>query len=607
VAVLACCFGLAMVLASMPVARRIDNYAYDVTTRDAPIKGWQKGWQPQSVVIAIDEDTFKERGGVQAMRAIVSEALDKLAEAKPKAVAIDVTLPDASRILTDDAHLEASLRATPNLILPCRIVPGGWEDPLPRFKVLATTLGHVEREEDPLDGVSRKVPLEETVPGARRWALALEAFRLTVSQPIIESPNDLEIGSAVVPTPRSEKGRPLLIRYLPAATIPQVSVLDIDQRRGTIRGKTAFLGVTDLSATKDRLINPFGEYVPGVTVNAHAFETLMRGQFLSPARDQTVLLVCLALTVAAGLTFEFLSGWPAYGLMVLVIGVAAYLPALFFRENTVFPLFAPVVVACLTSAGAATYQHFFVRRQLRRSESERSRYQQAMHWAAHEMRTPLTAIQGSSEIMTRYALPEEKRNQLSEMINSESKRLSRIIQTFLDVERLADGQMEMKREPFAAADIVETCLKRVRPLAERKQITIDLDNSPEGSFLGDRELMEYAFYNLLTNAVKYSPSGTRVCVFSESKGDELRVAVQDQGIGMDAKELKNIFKKFYRTKRAEASGEVGTGIGLSIVEQIVTHHGGRIEVTSEPGKGSCFTMVLKAHARASGNAETIDR
>ncbi len=68
---------------------------------------------------------------------------------------------------------------------------------------------------------------------------------------------------------------------------------------------------------------------------------------------------------------------------------------------------------------------------------------------------------------------------------------------------------------------------------------------------------------------------------------------------MDAKELKSIFKKFYRTKRAEASGEAGTGIGLSIVEQIVTHHGGRMEVTSEPGKGSCFTMVIEGgHVRA---------
>jgi signal transduction histidine kinase len=105
--------------------------------------------------------------------------------------------------------------------------------------------------------------------------------------------------------------------------------------------------------------------------------------------------------------------------------------------------------------------------------------------------------------------------------------------------------------------------------------------------------MEYAFYNLLTNAVKYSPAETEVHVTSELRNGELRLAVRDQGIGMDAKEQKQIFKKFYRTKRAEASGEVGTGIGLSIVDQIVTHHGGRIDVTSEPGKGSCFTMVLR--------------
>ncbi len=180
-----------------------------------------------------------------------------------------------------------------------------------------------------------------------------------------------------------------------------------------------------------------------------------------------------------------------------------------------FPFFAPISVAWLCTAGAASFQHFYVRRQLRRSESEKSRYQQAIHWAAHEMRTPLTAIQGSSEIMTRYSLPEEKRHQLSEMINSESKRLARMIQTFLDVERLADGQMELKREPFAAADMVDTCLKRVAPIAERKQISILVDTTLDGGLTGDRELMEYAFYNLLTNAVKYSPAGTEIHVFSE--------------------------------------------------------------------------------------------
>jgi two-component system OmpR family sensor kinase len=96
-------------------------------------------------------------------------------------------------------------------------------------------------------------------------------------------------------------------------------------------------------------------------------------------------------------------------------------------------------------------------------------------------------------------------------------------------------------------------------------------------------------------------------VFAKQRGTELRLSVSDQGMGMSAEEVKKIFTKFYRTKGAEISGEVGTGIGLSIVEQIVTHHGGRMEVTSEPGKGSCFTMVLKAEVAATPNAETVDR
>ncbi|HEX5432239.1 MAG TPA: CHASE2 domain-containing protein [Bryobacteraceae bacterium] len=601
-AVAAAGFAIGMAAGWNPLAARIDHYAYDYMTRGAPAPDWK----PQSVVVAIDAKTFEARGGTPAMRAILAEALDKLALAKPSAVAIDVILHDALRNPAGDARLEAALRATHNLILPCEIVNGKWEDPLPEFKRDAAALGHVERPEDRLDGVSREIPLEEIRDGQRRWAMSLEAFRLARGQPIIESPDELEIGDTAIPAARGPDDRPLYIRYLPPGRIPVVSVLDIDRHRDAIRGKTVFLGVTDLSAAKDRLINPFGDYVPGVGVNAHAFETLMRGQFLSPARDATVLLVCAGFAAAAGLIFAFAPGWLSYALVLPLLGFAHYVPALFFHHGAVFPYFAPVAVAWLCAAGAATYQHFFVRRQLVRSESERSRYQQAIHWAAHEMRTPLTAIQGSSEIMSRYKLPDEKRNQLSEMINSESKRLSRIIQTFLDVERMAEGQMELKREPFPASEIVATCLNRVTPLAERKQIAMELDHNVEGVLIGDRELMEYAFYNLLTNAVKYSPSGTRVNVISELRGTELRLAVKDEGIGMDAKELKNIFKKFYRTKKAEASGEAGTGIGLSIVEQIVTHHGGRIGVTSEPGKGSCFTMILKVEA-GSGNAATVDR
>ena len=159
--------------------------------------------------------------------------------------------------------------------------------------------------------------------------------------------------------------------------------------------------------------------------------------------------------------------------------------------------------------------------------------------------------------------------------------------------------MELKGEAFQVREIVEACVARARPLAERKNIRI-VTEALDGTLEGDRELMEYAIYNLLTNAVKYSPPDTQVTVACHLMANAGRVAPfrQDQGIGMDAKELRQIFQKFYRTKRAEASGEAGTGIGLSIVEQIVQHHGGNMEVTSQPGQGSCFTVVFAARSRA---------
>jgi signal transduction histidine kinase len=247
-----------------------------------------------------------------------------------------------------------------------------------------------------------------------------------------------------------------------------------------------------------------------------------------------------------------------------------------------------------SAAVAAAYQYFGVRKRMVTAEGDKSRYQEAMHFVWHEIRTPLTAIQGSSELMGRYVMTEEKRKQMAQLINSESKRLGRMIEIFLSVERLSAGQMELKKEQFGGMDLMSACVERVRPLAERKQIAIHVEPGPDTPLVGDRELMDYAFYNLLTNAVKYSPSSTEVTVFAQRDGDRVRIAVKDQGIGMDQKEVRKIFQKFYRTKKAEESGEVGTGIGLSIVEQIVTQHGGSIEVTSSPGHGSCFTLVLPA-------------
>jgi signal transduction histidine kinase len=600
-------FLVAMAAGYTALGGQIDDDAYDWMFRlrsPAP-------WKPESALVAIDEASLRDLGGILGLRRMLADALERLAAVAPKVVAVDLTLAEAGDPRDDD-KLEAAMSRTRNLVLAAEMLPDGrgWQDPLPRFRKWAMAVGHVHAAQ----GVNRQVPLEKVAGRQRRWALSLEAYRLSGGAgQIIESPQDLQLGRIVIPARRAD-ARAVFVRRLPSGpeagstAIPRVSIQQLreDPRAAEfLRDKVVFIGVTAQSAARDRLMTPYSSDRPmaGVEIHANAYETLAQGRFLRPAGDLEVVGVCALLVALAGAIFALLSGWTAYALGGVLLVAAHILPYAFFTHEVVFPLTAPVSAAWLAVAGAASYQHFIARRQLRRAEAEKTRYQQAVRFVTHEMRTPLTAIQGSSELMSRYSLGEEKRKQIADLIHSESRRLARMIETFLNVERLSAGEMEIKREPVPVLEMVNTCLDRAQPLADRKQIRLRRELVESATLMGDRELIEYAFYNLLTNAIKYSPAQTEVTITGCRQDKCFRLAVRDQGIGMDKKELQNIFQKFYRTRKAIASGETGTGLGLSIVEQIVTHHGGRIEVASTPAEGSCFTLVFPAEA----SAGTADR
>jgi signal transduction histidine kinase len=424
----------------------------------------------------------------------------------------------------------------------------------------------------------------------------------------VEYPEKLMVGDAVIPV--SGAGRPMRVRYIPDGApqedrIPLVSLaalIDNPAKVTAFTGKTVFVGVTAITGeVRDRVSTPYsnGRLMSGVELHANAFETMAQGLFLTDVADLWVLLFSLGVAAAIGSAFRYLAGWQAYAGGALALAAAHVVPYVFFAHGRVFSFATPFSVAWLGFLTAAAYFHLVVRRNWRIEQAARERYQQAMHFVTHEMRTPLSAIQGSSELISRYALSEEKRQQIALLINSESKRLARMVEVFLNVERLSAGEMELKHEPIAVKEMVAVCVGRVAPLAERKRIGIVLHPiAGDLQLTGDRELMEYACYNLLTNAVKYSPQQTEIAVSCWQEDGHVRIAVKDQGIGMDRKEVKRIFQKFYRTKKAEESGEAGTGIGLAIVQQIVEQHGGRIEVSSQPGSGSCFTLDLPQSAAA---------
>jgi len=611
VALLAAAYLVAVVGASI-LAKQLDNYAYDFMFRLYE----PHPWQTQSAILAIDGRTLQQFGGMESMRLPLARALRVLAAAHPKAVAIDVILADRRPEPEVNAELAAALQATPNLVLSSRLLNDGWENPLPEFAGSAA-LGHVSAQPDK-DGITRSIPLQKAAGRVARWALALEAFRLSRGvRQIVESPDDIQVGGTVIPAPREttrgmnrDGNRPMRIRFVPynMPAIPVVAIKDLlanPELARTLAGRVVFVGVTDVTQIHDGLQTPLSPEVQtsGVEIHANAFETMAQGLFIINMGFAWELLVSLLLLIAVGLSFRYLAGWWAYAAGAAVLAIAHITPYIFFMHQRVFSFAVPASVAWFGVLAAAAYDYLVVRRNWRIEQASRTRYQQAMQFVTHEMRTPLSAIQGSSELISRYALTEEKRKQIATLINSESKRLAKMVEVFLSVERLSAGQMQLKRETISVKQMAELCVERAAPLAERKHIAVALEPIAEELMLsGDRELMEYACYNLLTNAIKYSPQRTQVTVSARKDDARLRIAVEDQGIGMDQKEVKQIFQKFYRTKKAEESGEAGTGIGLSIVQQIVEQHGGVIEVTSQPGVGSCFTLLLPSAAPVSESA-----
>jgi len=435
-------FLVALTAGWTPLATQIDNDTYDLIFRmyQPPV------WEPESAVLAIDEETLQAMQGQFGLRKTLAEALERLNAAAPKAVVVDVVLADAGNPADDD-RLEKIFQRLPNLVLSTDLLPEGkgWEDPLPRFRRWAAAVGHVHAEQE--QRVCRDIPLEKATARERRWALALEAFRTSRQATILESPRDLQVGEVTIPAAR-EDGRRLRIRYRPPdSPVPRISVKQLQADPGLAERftrKVVFVGVTAQTLVRDRLATPYsaGDMTPGVEIHANAFETLSQRLFLTTVSNTSVVLYCLAIVVLSGVTFAFLSGWWAYLAAGGILLLAHALPYLLFTSRAVLPYSPVVSSAWLSVVAAAAYQHFVVRRRLHKTEAERTRYQQAMHFVTHEMRTPLTAIQGSSELMSRYQLTEEKRKQIAQMIHSESKRLGGMIEIFLSVERLTAGQIE---------------------------------------------------------------------------------------------------------------------------------------------------------------------
>ena len=216
-----------------------------------------------------------------------------------------------------------------------------------------------------------------------------------------------------------------------------------------------------------------------------------------------------------------------------------------------------------------------------------------MALVTHELKTPLTAIQGMSGLLAQHEVNADQRREMHLAINDEAKRLARLIDQYLNVTRLESGSQPLRLAPVQVAQLIERTLRLLEPIAAQRGIRLVrriASDLPAQSL--DADLIAQALTNLVSNAIKFSKADSEIIITAHIEAEALHINITDHGCGIPAESLPHVFEKFYRVPDIELADAHGAGLGLSLVREIAELHQGSVSVTSELGQGSVFTLTL---------------
>lgn len=214
---------------------------------------------------------------------------------------------------------------------------------------------------------------------------------------------------------------------------------------------------------------------------------------------------------------------------------------------------------------------------------------------SHELRTPVGALSLLSETLEGETDPEIV-DQFLGRIQDESTRLSGLIDDLLDLSRI-EGGIEVENVAVDLGAVMSESASAVRAAAEKKQISVSVDIADAPTIIADRSQLISAVTNLFSNAIKYTGESGTVSGRLVAHGHEVAIVVEDTGIGIPQRDVQRVFERFYRVDRGRAATTGGTGLGLSIVRNVAINHGGRVELTSQEGVGSTFSVILPMTGR----------
>lgn len=214
---------------------------------------------------------------------------------------------------------------------------------------------------------------------------------------------------------------------------------------------------------------------------------------------------------------------------------------------------------------------------------------------SHELKTPMTTIGGFIDGILDGTIEQDKQEQYLRIISDEVKRLSRVVQSMLNLAKLESGEMQLKRDNFDLAQVVfEIAISQERRIEENKIDIRGLNEIENVQINADRDLIYQAVFNLIDNAIKFTPQGGYIDFKVDSGRDgECSLKIRNSGKGIEAKDLPYIFDRFYKTDKSRSDNKESTGLGLYIVKTVVSLHGGTVTVRSVPEQYTEFEIIFR--------------
>ncbi len=575
---------------------------WELPLRDAALRRFHAHRATHVAVVAVDEAALDARGPWPWPRALLARLVLDVHRAGARAVAVDLLLTEER---PGDAELAAALGSLPSLLAAALDDSGTrWVLPAPSLR-RASRLSHASLELDQ-DGVLRRLSSTKQAEGVALPALAPAAAALATGRPV-------SVAREVRPA--------FAVRPTDVPTVGAAALLDGSADLALLRGRVVFIGATALGIG-DRAVTPTSSRrrpVPGVLVQAAVCEDLIAGRTLHAVPAAVAGLAAAVLVGLAGLLPHTGGGRRAAAGALLATSPAAagllalrwaHLEAPFATLTAVAVLGVLAVetrLAWLTHRGAGAAADLLGRglggpsgvpsspeERLRRLEetarsfdTRRTVERDARRVMAHELKTPLTSVRGLTQLLAGFELSPEETRRVVAMVGRETERLRVMIDGLLDIERVAARRFDDDARPV---DLSGLTASRCAPLAAGTGRTIGQDLAPGVMVAGDPALLERVVDNLVGNALKHGGPGAAVTVSVRGRGGEAVLEVTDDGPGIPAEEQRSVFARFSRG--AAASGREGLGLGLALVDEVVTWHEGRVELDSVPGRGCVFRVVL---------------